>query len=69
MRILNKNNVYVLGTGRCGTTSLAEKLGGLHEPEPNIIHESTQFYLGKQDIQARLIDKLIERKKLRLQQS
>lgn len=59
-----RNKVYVVGTGRCGTASLAEKLGGLHEPDPDIIHESAQFYLGNPQILPDLIEKLKERRKL-----
>lgn len=59
-----RNKVYVVGTGRCGTASLAEKLGGLHEPEPNIVHEATQYYFGNLDIYPTLVNKLKERKKL-----
>ena len=36
--------LYGVGTGRCGTKSLAKQMGGLHEPEPSIHHEAIDYY-------------------------
>ncbi len=44
---------FILGTGRCGTTSLASSLSTingiccLHEPEPILIEESSQYLYSK----------------------
>lgn len=61
---LKKHNIYIVGTGRCGTTSLASIWDGVHEPEPNIIYEATRFYLGDTSIQRNLIEKIKARKNL-----
>ncbi len=38
--------IYITGTGRCGTTTIAHRLGGEHEPKPNIIVEAYDYYRG-----------------------
>jgi hypothetical protein len=38
--------LWGLGTGRCGTKSLAADLGGLHEPEPWLGAESVPAHYG-----------------------
>lgn len=63
--LLKPHNIYVVGTGRCGTMSLASTWGGMHEPEPNIIYEATRFYLGDTGIQEKLIEKIKARKNLK----
>ena len=56
--------IYVVGSGRCGTATLARKLGGLHEPEPTIIAEATDYYLGKRSCLPELCRKLRARAQL-----
>ncbi|MEE8115187.1 MAG: hypothetical protein V3T23_12650 [Nitrososphaerales archaeon] len=41
--------IYGVGTGRCGTKSLAKELGGVHEPEPWFIDEPKRWYLSGND--------------------
>jgi len=38
--------IYGVGTGRCGTKSLAADLGGLHEPKPWLGAQSVAAYYG-----------------------
>ena len=38
--------IYGVGTGRCGTKSLAKSLGGLHEPKPWFTDEPKKWYLS-----------------------
>lgn len=38
--------VWGIGTGRCGTRSLARDLGGVHEPKPHYGPEATLAYWG-----------------------
>lgn len=52
---------YIVGTGRCGTKSLARLLGGLHEPAPAIVAESRDFYFGRRRSLPRLLEKLARR--------
>lgn len=39
------SKIYVVGTGRCGTGSIAKIYGGLHEPEPKINSEAIDYHV------------------------
>lgn len=55
--------LWGVGTGRCGTKSLADQMGGLHEPEPSIKEEALER-MSSGAIMPTLIDKIINRSKL-----
>ncbi len=38
--------IYAVGTGRCGTKTIAHVLNGSHEPKPRIIQEANEYHLG-----------------------
>jgi hypothetical protein len=57
--------IYVVGTGRCGTMTLARLLGGVHEPSPPIIAEATDYYLGRHGCLGALVAKLRVRASLK----
>lgn len=50
--------IYVVGTGRCGTQTLARLLGGVHEPDPHIIREANEYYQGRHAVLPGLAAKL-----------
>ncbi len=39
--------VWGIGTGRCGTVTLAKVRGGIHEPKPWIHKEAARYYCGE----------------------
>lgn len=40
---------YVVGSGRCGTRTVAKRALGKHEPKPSIINESYKYFKSKKD--------------------
>ena len=48
--------LWGVGTGRCGTMTMAVALGGLHEPRPWIHEEATRYWRG--DRSKELLDRL-----------
>jgi len=53
--------IWGVGTGRCGTRSLAEDLGGLHEPQPWLGEDAIRAHHGDADARARTLERLAER--------
>jgi len=54
-----------LGTGRCGTKSLAVQLGGLHEPKPWLKEEPVQYKCDRNmDVRDSLLENLKARSEL-----
>ena len=49
---------YVVGTGRCGTATIAQQLGGVHEPRPSIVKEAFDYYMGNRQFIGELAKKL-----------
>lgn len=50
-----------VGTGRCGTKSLAADLGGLHEPQPWLGPDAIEAYYGDREALERCTGKLAGR--------
>lgn len=53
--------IWGVGTGRCGTKSLAEDLGGVHEPQPWLGEDAILCHYGDKAARSRTMDKLRER--------
>jgi hypothetical protein len=54
--------IWGVGTGRCGTRSLAGQLGGLHEPVPRLEEHPVQYKCDiNKDVRGLLIERLQER--------
>lgn len=53
--------IYVVGTGRCGTKSIANLLNGVHEPKPRIVVEANDYFNGDRHSFAVLAQKLRKR--------
>jgi hypothetical protein len=53
--------IWGIGTGRCGTRSLAVELGGVHEPQPWFGPESVAAYWGDHAAQAACQQRLAAR--------
>jgi hypothetical protein len=53
--------IWALGTGRCGTRSLAAQLGGVHEPRPWFSTEAIRAYYGDAAARATVREKLLGR--------
>lgn len=56
--------IWGVGTGRCGTKSLAETIGGVHEPQPWLLDEPVRYLLGETELKDVLIEKLRARLEL-----
>jgi len=52
--------IWGIGTGRCGTKSYANQIGGVHEAKPRIYHTSYLYYKSGGGGEALLMDDLRE---------
>ncbi len=53
--------IWGLGTGRCGTKSLAAEMGGLHEPKPGLFGEAILAHYGNTVAREITLARLVER--------